>query len=60
MTVKAKESNINAIAPNAIGNSLANMTYYLYLENVNITSAGKIESPAGQDVRLLLKRLATK
>ena len=36
------------------------MTYYLYLENVNITSAGKIESPAGQDVRLLLKRLATK
>ena len=60
ITVKAKESNINAIAPNAIGNSLANMTYYLYLENVNITSAGKIESPAGQDVRLLLKRLATK
>ncbi len=60
MTVKAKESNINAIAPNATGNSLANMTYYLYLENVNITSAGKIESPAGQDVRLLLKRLATK
>jgi hypothetical protein len=60
MTVKAKESNINAIAPNAIGNSLANMTYYLYLENVNIPSAGKIESPAGQDVRLLLKRLATK
>ena len=60
MTVKAKESNINAIEPNAIGNSLANMTYYLYLENVNITSAGKIESPAGQDVRLLLKRLATK
>jgi len=60
MTVKAKESNINAIASNAIGNSLANMTYYLYLENVNITSAGKIESPAGQDVRLLLKRLATK
>ena len=60
LKVKAKESNINAIATNATGSGLANMTYYLYLEDVNITSAGKIESPAGKDVRLLLKRLAVK
>ena len=60
LKVEAKKSNINKIATNATGNGLANMTYYLLLENVNITSDGKIESPTGKDVRLLLKRLAVK
>lgn len=60
LKVKAKGSNIEAIATNATGNGLANMPYYLYLENVNITSDGKIESPEGKDVRLMLKRLAVK
>mgnify|MGYP002106513682 CR=1 FL=1 len=60
LKVKAKDSNINAIATNATGSDLSNMTYYLLLEDVNITSDGKIESPEGKDVRLLLKRLAVK
>lgn len=60
MTVKAVDSKLNAISTDATGNGLANMPYYLYLENVNITSEGKIESPEGKDVRLMLKRLAVK
>ena len=60
LKVKAKESNINAIATNVTGSDLSNMTYYLLLEDVNITSDGKIQSPEGKDVRLLLKRLAVK
>ncbi|MCD8270436.1 MAG: hypothetical protein LUD46_19710 [Parabacteroides sp.] len=58
--VKAKDSNINAIATDATGNALANMPYFLYLKNVNISSDGKIQSPEGYDVRLMLKRLAVK
>ena len=47
LKVEAK-SNINKIATNATGNGLANMTYYLLLENVNITSDGKIRKSDGQ------------
>lgn len=36
------------------------MPYILLLENVNATSDGKITSPDGKDVRLLLKRLAAR
>ncbi|WP_297596440.1 DUF4906 domain-containing protein [Parabacteroides sp.] len=60
LKVKAETSKIKGISTDATGNDLANMPYYLYLENVNITSDGKIQSPAGKDVRLLLKRLAVK
>ena len=60
LKVKAETSKIKDISTDATGSDLANMPYYLYLENVNITSDGKIESPAGKDVRLLLKRLAVK
>ena len=60
LKVKAETSKIKGISTDATGNDLTNMPYYLYLENVNITSDGKIQSPAGKDVRLLLKRLAVK
>ena len=60
MTVKTEGSKINAISTEATGSDLANMPYYLLLEDVNITSDGKIQSPDGKDVRLLLKRLAVK
>ena len=60
MKVKAETSKINAIATNATGSSLANMPYYLLLKDVNVTSDGKIQSPDGKDIRLLLKRLAVK
>lgn len=58
--VKAVDSKINAISPDATKSGLSNMPYYLYLEDVNITTTGKIESPEGKDVRLMLKRLAVK
>ncbi|WP_195372925.1 DUF4906 domain-containing protein, partial [Parabacteroides leei] len=60
MAVKVEGSKINAIPTDATGSGLANMPYYLLLKDVNITSDGKIQSPAGKDVRLLLKRLAVK
>lgn len=61
--VKAKTSSINGIATDATGSALANMPYYLLLEDVNIIYEDdryKIQSPQGKDVRLLLKRLAAK
>ena len=36
------------------------MPYYQYLENVKITSDGKIRNPDGTDVRLRLQRLASR
>ena len=63
MTVKAVGSAINSIPTDATGSALANMPYYLYLEDVNIVSdegINKIQSPEGSDVRLMLKRLAVK
>lgn len=36
------------------------MPYVLHLKNVNVTSDGKITSPEGKDVRVLLKRLAAR
>lgn len=59
--IDAQENYINNIAPEATGSDLADMPYYLLLNNVNITSEGKIQSPEGSnDVRLLLKRLAVR
>ena len=61
--VEAKTSNINKIATDATGATLADMPYYLLLEDVNIIYEDgryKIQSPQGKDVRLLLKRLAVK
>ena len=61
--VEAKTSSINRIATDATGSALANMPYYLLLEDVNIIYEDdryKIQSPQGKDVRLLLKRLAAK
>ncbi|WP_455637396.1 DUF4906 domain-containing protein [Parabacteroides sp.] len=63
LKVKAKDSNINKIATDATGSALANMPYFLYLEDVNIVNVNgtnKIQSPEGKDVRLLLQRLAVK
>ena len=50
LTVKAQTSSISATPTDASGSDLANMPYYLLLEDVNITSDGKIESPTGKDV----------
>ena len=36
------------------------MPYILHLPKVNVTSAGEIQSPDGTDVRILLRRLATR
>ncbi|MEY8612456.1 DUF4906 domain-containing protein [Parabacteroides segnis] len=61
--VEAKTSSINGIATDATGSALANMPYYLLLEDVNIINEEgryKIQSTEGSDVRLLLKRLAAK
>ena len=63
LKVKAKDSKINQIATDATGSALANMPYFLYLEDVNIVNVNginKIQSPEGKDVRLLLQRLAVK
>ncbi|WP_369983120.1 hypothetical protein [Parabacteroides segnis] len=63
LVVEAKTSDINKIATDATGSALASMPYYLLLEDVNIINEGgryKIQSTAGSDVRLLLKRLAVK
>ncbi|WP_455640591.1 DUF4906 domain-containing protein [Parabacteroides sp.] len=63
LKVKAKDSNINQIATDATGSALANMPYFLYLEDVNIVEVNgtnKIQSPEGKDVRLMLQRLAVK
>ena len=40
------------------GTNINNMPYLLYLPKVQVTSDGKLVSPEGTDVRLLLKRLA--
>ena len=61
--VEAKTSSINGIATDATGSALADMPYYLLLEDVNIIyeeGRYKIQSTEGSDVRLLLKRLAAK
>ena len=39
---------------------MSKMPYVLHLKHVNVASDGKITSPAGEDVRILLKRLATR
>lgn len=40
------------------GDNINNMPYLLYLPKVKISSDGKLTSPEGTDIRLLLKRLA--
>ena len=47
---------INVITPT----DMSQMPYVLHLKHVNVTSEGKITSPDGEDVRILLKRLATR
>ena len=42
------------------GTNINKMPYILYLPKVKISGDGKIQSPEGSDVRLLLKRLAVR
>lgn len=51
-------SNLKADQPTQV--DINKMPYVLLLENVTVTSDGKITSPDGVDVRLLLKRLAAR
>lgn len=61
---KAQEVTIDATAIESIKDDNMNtMPYILHLKHVNITgngSSGVINSPNGEDVRILLKRLATR
>lgn len=54
--VSIESSTIKDIQPN----NMNTMPYVLHLKNVNVTSNGKITSPSGEDVRVLLKRLAAR
>ncbi|WFE83766.1 DUF4906 domain-containing protein [Parabacteroides chongii] len=58
---EAQEISIDAATINAISTAdMSQMPYVLHLKHVNVTSGGKITSPDGEDVRILLKRLATR
>ncbi len=58
---KAQEISIDAATINAIPSTdMSQMPYVLHLKHVNVTSDGKITNPDGVDVRILLKRLATR
>ena len=57
----AQEISIDATTIDAISTTNMNkMPYVLHLKHVNVTSDGKITNPDGIDVRILLKRLATR
>ena len=49
-------SYFNNITPT----DMSKMPYVLHLKHVKVTSDGKITNPDGEDVRILLKRLATR
>ena len=56
-----KQSVIDASLINSIlTNNMNKMPYVLHLEHVKVSSDGKVQSPEGEDVRLLLKRLAAR
>ena len=58
---EAQEISIDADKINSITDDDMNaMPYVLHLKHVNVTNDGIISSPDGKDVRLLLKRLATR
>ena len=58
---EAQEISIDAATINAISTAdMSQMPYVLHLKHVNVTSEGKITNPDGEDVRILLKRLATR
>lgn len=57
-TLWSNITNIPADSPSQA--DINKMPYFLLLENVNVTSDGKITNPDGTDVRLLLKRLAAR
>lgn len=58
-TRSVSASNLETIDP-ADPTSLKNMPYCLCLDPVRVTPGGKIQSPDGQDVRVRLRRLATR
>ncbi|WP_455640304.1 DUF4906 domain-containing protein [Parabacteroides sp.] len=56
-----KQSVIDASIINGIStDNMKKMPYVLHLEHVKVSSDGKVQSPEGEDVRLLLKRLAAR
>ena len=58
---EAQEISVDAATINAIPSTdMSQMPYVLHLKHVNVTSEGKITNPDGVDVRILLKRLATR
>ena len=58
---KAQEISVDAATINAISpTDMSQMPYVLHLKHVKVTSDGKITNPDGEDVRILLKRLATR
>ena len=58
---EAQEISVDAATINAISpTDMSQMPYVLHLKHVNVTSDGKITNSDGVDVRILLKRLATR
>lgn len=53
------QSVIKQLDP-ALQNDMNKMPYYVYLPKVKITSDGRIQNPEGTDVRIKLRRLATR
>lgn len=57
--VSIEPSNIENLRPDN-QEDMNKMPYVLHLKNVNVTSSGIVTNPTGEDIRVLLKRLASR